>query len=140
MSVANWRSLKPFDRSLPNSHCTFDNFLPHGFGRRVGANHFLAAVAGAVVPRDPAVALHAVQDADQRRRLDHHLGGQFGLRQLAFQRKPAEHHRLAIGDAVRRQLVADRAMIGLGRERQPVADAFFEVVMQHGSIRRSDNC
>ena len=84
------------------------------------------------MPRDPAVALHAVEDADQRRRLDEHLGGQFGLRKLAFDGQPGQHERLAIGDAVRRELIAHRAVIGLGGEREPVADALFEVVLQDG--------
>ena len=132
LSWASWAGVMPRVARARTRLATATIFVQTGLAAGVGWIELAAAVVLVAVAANPAVALHAVENADERRRLDPHPLGQVGLRQPAFERQAAEHLRLAVGHALRRELFVERPLQGVRRLADPETDAVFKVVFEHG--------
>jgi hypothetical protein len=87
----------------------------------------------ATLPFDPALALHAIEDANQRRGLDQESLGKLCLREFAFvDDKPGENLELPERDAKRGKFAIEPLLVDVRRHPDPIADAGFKVVPQQG--------
>ena len=115
-----------------------DDLRPDRLGRRLWVNQLSPAIVAASEAFDPAVAFHAIENADEGGRLQMHPLGQFGLSERPFEREKTEHLGLPVRNAGWREFFVNRPLILVRRGHDPKPDAILEVVFKHGNGFRTN--
>ena len=115
-----------------------DDLRPDRLSRRLWVNQLSPAIVVASEALDPAVAFHAIENADEGGRLQMHPLGQFGLSERPFEREKAEHLGLPVCNAGWREFFINRPLILVRRGHDPKPDAILEVVFKHGNGFRTN--
>ena len=101
-------------------------------------NQLAPAIVAASEAFDPAVAFHAIENADEGGRFQMHPLGQFGLSERPFEREKTEHLGLPVRNAGWREFFVNRPLILVRRGHDPKPDAILEVVFKHGNGFRTN--
>ncbi len=117
----------------PHSLHARDDLCPDRLGRRLWVNQLSPAIVVASEAFDPAVAFHAIENADEGGRLQMHPLGQLGLSERPFEREKTEHLGLPVCNAGWREFFVNRPLILVRRGHDPKTDAILEVVFKHGN-------
>ncbi len=109
-----------------------DNLLPGLVDFGADADALAATVFRAGDSFNPAIAFHAVENADQRGGLDSNPMSQVRLCELPLFHQPSDDLGLTKRDALRADCIVENAMISLCGLGEPEADALFEIIWFDG--------